>query len=109
MALKCSGSPSNRPLAGSSPAMSFILEMTLRSMPPAKEPSLPEVMTMPLTASSLSASSISPSSIGQASMFITFMDLPGVSQVMTATPSAPFSIVKSVICYLPCKGFRPCA
>src|SRR6056297_1683821 len=94
-------SPSIKPCAGLSPAISFILAMTLRSMPPANDPSLPEVITMPLTASSAKASSTRPSRTGQASIDITFIDLPGTSQVMTATPSAPFSIVKSVMSQSP--------
>src|SRR6056297_2168414 len=90
--------PSKSPLAGSSPASSRILAMMLRSMPPAKDPSLPEVRITPLTVSSASASSISVSRSRKPCWFITFIDLPGTSQVMIATPSAPFSMVKSVIC-----------
>ena len=49
--------PSNRPLAGSSPASAFILASRFKSMPPANV-SLPDVITIPLTASSAKASSI---------------------------------------------------
>src|SRR6056297_2786992 len=94
-------SPSIRPCSGLSPAISFILAITFRSIPPAKEPSFPLVITIPLTASSASASSTRPSRTGHASIDITFIDLPGTSQVMTATPSAPFSIVKSVMSQSP--------
>ena len=88
--------PSKRPRAGSSPAPSRSPASALRSIPPAKA-SLPEVTTIPRTASSASASSISASSSSQPSIVITFMDLFGASQVTTATPSSPFSMVKSVI------------
>ena len=49
---------------------------------------------MPLTVSSASASSIRLSSRGHASIDMTFIDLPLTSHVITATPSAPFSMVK---------------
>jgi len=71
--------------------------MALRSMPPAKLSGLPEVRITPLTASSASASSISASRSVKPCRVITFMDLSATSQVMIATPSAPFSMVKSVI------------
>lgn len=70
--------------------------MTFRSIPAAKS-ALPLVMTMPFTAASASASSISASSVSAPCIDSTFMDLPGTSQVMIATPSASFSIVKSVM------------
>ena len=82
--------PSNSPFAGSLPAASFILAMTLRSIPPAKS-FLPLVMTMPFTAASPSATPISTSSSASPSSDITFIDLPGTSQVITATPSASTS------------------
>jgi len=85
--------PSNTPCA---PFASFMPAMTFRSIPAAKS-FLPLVMTMPLTASSASASSISPFRVVAPSIDSTFIDLPGTSQVITATPSAPFSIVKSVM------------
>jgi len=66
-------------------------------MPPAKLPSLPEVMTMPFTASSARASSISASRSSKPCWFITFIDLPWVSQVIVATPCASVSMVKSVM------------
>jgi len=87
---------SKRPLAGSSPASSRMMASVLRSMPPAKV-GLPEVMTMPFTASSVSAASMSPSTSEKASRLSTFMDLPGTSQVITAMPSASICIVKSVM------------
>ena len=78
---------SNSAGAGFSPASSEILASTLRSMPPAKL-SLPEVIMMPLTASSASAWSMNPSTNAKASRVSTFIDLPGTSQVMMATPSS---------------------
>ncbi len=89
--------PSKRPRAGSSPASSFILAMTLRSMPPAKLPGLPEVMTAPRMASSDSTASMQASSSSQPARLRTFMDLPGTSQVMMATPSPRVVMVKSVM------------
>jgi len=66
-------------------------------MPPAKDPSLPEVITIPLTASSAKAVSIRSFNSVSPSKDITFMDLSATSHVMTATPSASVFIVKSVI------------
>mmetsp|Transcript_18489 Transcript_18489/g.30183 ORF Transcript_18489/g.30183 Transcript_18489/m.30183 type:complete len:231 (+) Transcript_18489:3070-3762(+) len=92
--------PSKRPLAASSPALSFILASRFRSIPPAKV-SLPEVITMPLTASSPKASSTRSFSSSSPSKDMTFMDLSATSQVMVATPSASLVMVKSVIGDLP--------
>ncbi len=80
--------PSKSPRAGSSPAISRMRPSALRSMPPAKLPSLPEVMTTPFTVLSERARSISPSSSAMPSKVSTFMLLPGTSQIMVATPSA---------------------
>ena len=79
--------PSNRPCAGLSPALSRMSASTFRSMPPAKS-ALPEVMTTPLTAASASALSTQASNSRRPSKDMTFMDFPGTSQVMVATPSA---------------------
>jgi hypothetical protein len=87
---------SNSALAGSSPASSRIVASVFRSMPPAKS-RLPLVMTMPLTVSSASAVSIRPLSTCIDSRVMTFMDRPGMSQVMVATPSASVVMVKSVM------------
>ena len=92
--------PSNRPLAGSSPALSFILASRFRSIPPAKV-SLPEVITIPLTASSANASSTRSFNWPSPSIDMTFIVLSATSHVMIATPSASFFMVKSVISDLP--------
>ena len=77
--------------AYSSPAVSSIV----RSAPAAK-PSLPEVKTAPLIASSLAIlSTIWPSS-PTTSALITFIDRPGMSQVTSAIPSASVSKRKLV-------------
>ena len=89
--------PSNSPCAGSSPASSRILASRFRSIPPAKDPSLPEVITAPLMASSDRTVSMMLSSSDRPSIDMTFMDFPGTSQVMMATPSASVFMVKSVI------------
>ena len=89
--------PSNRPVAGFSPASIFILASTFKSIPPAKLSALPEVMMMPFTASSASASSKCASKSMKPCWFITFMDLPTASHVIVAMPSASLIIVKSVI------------
>ena len=52
---------------------------------------------MPLTASSASASSMQASNSASPSKDITFIDLPGTSQVMVATPSASLVRVNSAI------------
>ena len=78
---------SNSAWAGFSPASSRIFASTFRSIPPANV-SLPEVMTMPLTASSASAVSTISLTWAKPSRLITFIDLPGTSQVSVATPSA---------------------
>ena len=62
-------------------------------MPPAKS-GLAEVMTMPLTAGSASAASMAASSSAMPSSVSTFIERPGRSQVMVATPSASMSVVK---------------
>lgn len=70
--------------------------MTLRSIPAAKS-FLPEVRITPLTDGSPSAAAISPSSSANPAIDMTFIDLPGTSQVMVQTPSASVRLVKSVI------------
>ena len=73
------------------PAVSSIV----RSAPAAK-PSLPDVNTAPLIASSLAIlSTIRPSS-PTTSLLITFIERPGMSQVTRATPSASVSKRKLV-------------
>ena len=100
-------SPSIRPLAGSSPASSFIFAMMFRSIPPAKS-ALADVITMPFTASSASAAATQASSSAMPSMFSTFIDLSGRSQVMVATPSASVSLVKMLIFRLRPSEHRGC-
>ena len=73
---------------------------TFRSMPPAKS-ALPEVITMPLTAASASAASTCASSSDSPVSDMTFMDLPGTSHVMVATPSVSVVQVNSAMCPVP--------
>src|SRR5512138_2756238 len=68
----------------------------VRSAPPPKV-SLPEVMTAPLTAASAATFSTSPSSSSITEKSITFIDLPGMSQVTSAMPSASTSNLKLLI------------
>src|SRR3984885_15642061 len=67
----------------------------VRSAPAAK-PSLPEVNTAPLIAASLAISSTIWPSSPMISVLITFIDRPGMSQVMSAIPSASVSKRKLV-------------
>ena len=68
-----------------------------RCRKPAKLSGLPEVMTIPLTASSASASTTQASNSSHPSRLRTFMDFVSTSQVMVAMPSASLLSVKSVI------------
>ena len=88
--------PSKSPRAGSAPAFAFIPASTFRSMPPAKS-GLAEVMTMPLTAGSPRAASTAASSSAMPSSVSTFIERPGRSQVIVATPSASMSVEKIAI------------
>ena len=62
----------------------------VRSAPPEKV-ALPEVTTAPLIAASAATLSTSPLSSSIASGVSTFIDRPGMSQVISATPSASTS------------------
>ena len=62
-------------------------------MPPAKS-GLAEVMTMPLTAGSAMAWSMAASSSAMPSKVRTFIERPGRSQAMVATPSGSVERVK---------------
>jgi hypothetical protein len=57
---------------------------------------LPEVITAPVIASSPVTASISASSSSITVRSMTFIDLPGMSQVIRAMPSASVSSVKFV-------------
>src|SRR5689334_15944558 len=65
----------------------------VRSAPP-QNVSLAEVMTAPLTAASADTLSASASSSWMVAMSMTFIDLPGMSQVISAMPSASSSYLK---------------
>src|ERR1051325_5234774 len=71
----------------------------VRSAPPPNV-SLPEVTTAPLTTASAATLSTSASSSAMTEVSITFIDLPGISQVISAMPSASTSNLKLDISYL---------
>src|SRR5258708_37981283 len=71
----------------------------VRSAPPPNV-SLPEVMTAPLTAASEATLVTIASSSAITSMSMTFIDLPGISQVTSAMPSASTSSLK--FCVIGC-------
>src|SRR5262245_44654912 len=70
---------------------------------PAPNASLPEVTTTPLTAASAATLSTSASSSSTTVKSITFIDLPGMSQVISAMPSASTSNLKLAIWISPWK------